>query len=142
MKGASDAEWYSPDIDRYVAASIVLREGKALMLRRKPDDFMGGFWELPSGKVDSGETIIEALERELREETDLVLVSLDGVLGFFDYLSGSGRKTRQVNFLVLADGAISLSEHDAAGWFDARSAAQLQITPETLKTVEEALLYN
>ena len=61
---------------------------------------MGGLVELPSGGVDPGEGIIEALKREVLEETGLTITKVESILKTFDYTSGSGRKTRQLNFLV------------------------------------------
>jgi 8-oxo-dGTP diphosphatase len=128
----NDSSWYSPDIDRYVAAAVVFHEGKALVLRRKPDDFMGGIWELPSGKVDAGESIEQALRRELAEETGLVVSATSRFLGTFDYRSQSGRQTRQVNFAVEAPHrAVVLTEHDAAEFIDAAQVDQWPVTEET-----------
>jgi 8-oxo-dGTP diphosphatase len=59
-----------------------------------------------------------ALSREVLEETGLTVTALLRYLGSFDYLSGSGKHSRQFNFAidVAALGPIKLSEHDAHRW--------------------------
>jgi 8-oxo-dGTP pyrophosphatase MutT (NUDIX family) len=60
-----------------VRAVVVLcvSNGRALILRRgKTAPWAPGMWSLPGGKVDRGETVLAAGERELGEETDLVPV--------------------------------------------------------------------
>lgn len=44
------------------------RNSRLLIAQRKLDDTMGGLWELPGGKPETGETFEGALHRELREE--------------------------------------------------------------------------
>ncbi|MER7984130.1 NUDIX domain-containing protein [Streptomyces noursei] len=51
-----------------VTAAVVTDADQVLFVRRHPDDFMGGMWEIPSGKVEDGETVLEALQRETVEE--------------------------------------------------------------------------
>jgi len=51
-----------------VSAGILVRNGKILACRRRADQEHGGKWEFPGGKVESGETPEECLQRELREE--------------------------------------------------------------------------
>lgn len=48
----------------------VLRDatGRILLAERPPDKHLGGLWEFPGGKREPGETSLEALKRELREE--------------------------------------------------------------------------
>jgi 8-oxo-dGTP diphosphatase len=89
-----------------------------MLLRRPDDDFMGGIYELPSGKVDPGEALDQALIREVNEETGLHVRSITTYLGSFDYTSGSGKKTRQFNFAVQVAAAdeIVLQEHDEYRW--------------------------
>jgi 8-oxo-dGTP diphosphatase len=55
-----------------VAAAVIFdpAEQKVLVARRRADDFLGGFWELPGGKVEAFEDPRIALRRELQEELD------------------------------------------------------------------------
>jgi mutator protein MutT len=51
-----------------VAAGLIFSDGKLLIAQRHPDTHLGGLWEFPGGKRESGETFGEALVRELQEE--------------------------------------------------------------------------
>jgi len=51
-----------------VAGLIVDGDGRVLLTRRRLDQAMGGYWELPGGKLEPGEGPVAALERELDEE--------------------------------------------------------------------------
>lgn len=51
-----------------VSAGIVIRDGKIMLCQRKPEARLGLKWEFPGGKLESGESPQQALERELREE--------------------------------------------------------------------------
>ncbi|MCX5079222.1 NUDIX domain-containing protein (plasmid) [Streptomyces sp. NBC_00513] len=113
---AKEAE--AEGITSLVAAAVVTDTGRVLLLRRKADDYMGGLWEIPSGKVDPGETILDAASRETREETGLTVSSVDRYLGHFDYENSRGTTTRQFNFAVTVTetGPVLLTEHDLHRW--------------------------
>jgi 8-oxo-dGTP diphosphatase len=53
---------------RFVAAGLILREGKILICQRRADQPMAHKWEFPGGKIEAGETAEQALARELDEE--------------------------------------------------------------------------
>jgi A/G-specific adenine glycosylase len=52
-----------------VTAGIIWNEvGQVLIAQRPMDGLLGGLWEFPGGKQETGETLTECLKRELREE--------------------------------------------------------------------------
>ncbi len=50
------------------AIAVIERRGRYLICQRPPDGFLGGYWEFPGGKRESGESWEACLRRELREE--------------------------------------------------------------------------
>ena len=105
-------------MQQLVVGAIVQDENKVLLLKRPDDDFMGGIFELPSGKVEGTETLDVATTREAEEETGLIVIDITEYIGSFDYTSGSGKKSRQFNFAVTVADAeeVKLTEHDAYLW--------------------------
>ena len=61
----------------HVAAAVIRgTEGRILIARRPDHVHQGGLWEFPGGKVEDGESVRAALERELFEELGIrVLVA-------------------------------------------------------------------
>ena len=51
-----------------VVAAAIERDGRYLAARRTKPDWAAGRWEFPGGKVEPGETEVDALVREIREE--------------------------------------------------------------------------
>ena len=47
---------------------LFLPDGRFLLTSRPPGKVYEGYWEFPGGKLESNETIAQALARELREE--------------------------------------------------------------------------
>ena len=57
-----------------VAAAVIERpDGTFLLGRRPPNGIYSGWWEFPGGKVEPGETIEQALRRELLEEIGVTI---------------------------------------------------------------------
>lgn len=105
-------------VQQFVVGAIIADGDTALLLRRPENDFMGGIFELPSGKVEPGEKLDTALAREVAEETGLTIADITNYIGTFDYTSGSGKKSRQFNFAVTVTVTepVTLTEHDGYQW--------------------------
>ena len=66
---------------KVTATTVVECGGKVLMVRRGIEPGLG-LWSLPGGYVDRGEVVERAAEREVREETGL-MVTVTGLVGIF-----------------------------------------------------------
>jgi 8-oxo-dGTP diphosphatase len=57
-----------------VAVGVLLRsDGAFLLTSRPPGKVYEGYWEFPGGKLEAGETVEQALRRELQEEIGVVI---------------------------------------------------------------------
>lgn len=70
-----------------VAVAVVVdADGRVLIARRPDAAHQGGVWEFPGGKCEPGETVHQALVRELTEETGIVARDSEPFLRVpFDY---------------------------------------------------------
>lgn len=58
----------------HVAVAVIENDcGDVLIARRASHQHMGGLWEFPGGKVETGETVLQALQREIHEEIALTV---------------------------------------------------------------------
>lgn len=91
---------------------------KALLIRRRPDDFGGGTWESAGGKVEEGETLEDALIREVYEETGLKVIPEKLLYASLD--EHSEQRLIFIVYLCLTDEeTITLSdEHTEIRWVD------------------------
>jgi ADP-ribose pyrophosphatase YjhB (NUDIX family) len=78
------------------AVGIVLHDGKLLVMRRDHDGLQ--YFTFPGGGVEPGETVEEAVAREIREETSLVVV-VDRLLYHHDLLDDSDQYFYQCHYV-------------------------------------------
>ena len=56
-----------------IGVGVVWKKGKVLIARRPSSGMLGGLWEFPGGKRNSGEPIRECIRREVEEELDVAV---------------------------------------------------------------------
>lgn len=98
------------------AAVIENREGRILIVRRKPEITLGGYWEFPGGKIEPGETPAECAARELHEEMD-VHIETGEILTETTHDYGDGKVIHLIAVrAILLGGHIRLHDHDDIRW--------------------------
>lgn len=83
-----------------VVAGVILdsRRERVLLARRALHQHQGGLWEYPGGKCDSGESLTDALARELLEELGIDVVESSALL---DVRHAYPDKTVHLHFQVV-----------------------------------------
>ena len=110
-----------------VAAAVILRaDGQEFLLAQRPEGKVyAGYWEFPGGKVEPGETVHQALVRELQEELGITATAATPWLTRqFTY----PHATVRLNFwrVTAWEGEIGITaplEHSAVAWQHCRDAA-------------------
>ena len=60
----------------HVAVGVIVDDTQNILLSLRPDHVhQGGKWEFPGGKVEQGESVEQALARELNEELGITVTS-------------------------------------------------------------------
>jgi len=116
------------------ASAFILREGRVLLVRQQTA--VRSYWLLPGGGVERGESLIDAVARETREECGLEVAVLDTPLALVESISPDSGKSRHLVQLIFAavvpDGA-EATEGDPAvrevGWFTVKDLGDLVIHP-------------
>jgi ADP-ribose pyrophosphatase YjhB (NUDIX family) len=122
---------------------VVVRDGRALLIRRgKPPLY--GRWVVPGGTVELGETLEQALVREMREETRLAVEPVE-VLTVFDRIDRDGDEVAYhyviVDFLCrwVAGEAVAGSDALEVAWLRREDLAAHDVPPKAVEVVENAL---
>lgn len=74
-----------------IVAAFMRRDGEVLVVRQETPSGVKPYWTVPAGRVEAGENLLEALAREVREETGLH----SGTPAHLNYLAeGSSEKNQ------------------------------------------------
>lgn len=96
-----------------VVASVIERGNRMLVCKRPAHKRHGGLWEFPGGKVNSGETHFEAVERELQEELHVRVKEVGAV----EFAIMDPDSEFLIEFLTVdIEGEPLCIEHEALAW--------------------------
>jgi mutator protein MutT len=79
--------------------AVLVHEGRVLLIRRGKEPLRGR-WVVPGGTVEAGETLQEALVREIREETGIVVRPREVVL-VFDRIERDGGGAVRYHYVII-----------------------------------------
>jgi 8-oxo-dGTP diphosphatase len=123
---------------RLAVGAVVLREDGAVLLVRRARPPAVGSWTLPGGKVEAGETLEQAIAREVHEETGL-RVEVGAILETL-VLEREGFSYRIVDFACTGEGEpVAADDASAARWVLPDELPSLSLTPEVLRVIERAI---
>ena len=107
-------------MDLQVGVKVILKnkDGKYLVIQRNADKYpeTGAKWDIVGGRIDKGSSLLENLQREIMEETGLVMTSEPKLITAQDIIKTDKHVVR-LTYLGEADGEVKLSEeHSAYKW--------------------------
>ena len=118
-----------------VTCGLIFNDDRIFVCRRKPEKSLGGYWEFPGGKVESGETCEDCLARELQEELGMeVRVGEEFMSNEHSYEHITIRliayKCQLVSF------SKTLTDHDQYEWASVNQLASLNLAPADIPIAE------
>jgi len=128
-------------IPRVGVGAVVIEDGRVLLVRRGAQPGRG-MWAIPGGLVELGETLQEAAQREILEETGLV-IRAGRPMYTFDIIQRDGAGAVEYHYVIVdlradvVSGDITPGD-DAldARWVTADELERLPVTPTTLKLLK------
>ena len=138
----ADARSY-PDRPFLAVSAAIVRAGQVLVVRRARAP-ANGLFSLPGGVVEIGETLNEAIIREVREETSLAIEPI-GLAGFREAITRDTDDRIERHFVILPfaarwlAGEVTLNEElSEARWLDPAELTGLPTTPGLAEIVASA----
>ena len=118
-----------------VVAAIIQHEGKILATQRGYGDFKDG-WEFPGGKMEPGETMQQAIIREIQEELG-VTISPTKLVTTVEYDYPTFHLTMHCLLSTVVEGEIKLIEHVDAKWLTRETLDSVEWLPADIEVVEK-----
>lgn len=126
------------DLPIEVGVAIIIRGDTVFIARRKDGDSFSGLWEFPGGGVESEETPMDCVVREMQEEfgIDVVVVRKFELVDYVDKKDGA--RFRLHSFLCrIADGEPELRPmHSEMQWVRPEELDKYEFVPADLPIVQ------
>lgn len=114
------------------------------MLVERGGEPLKGWWSLPGGVVETGETLEQAVRREVLEETGLAVTPFQIVTIFERLIPDAEGRTEYhyvlIDYLCRVTGGELRAANDAsaAAWFSKQRLEDVRLTDGTLEVIEKA----
>ena len=117
-----------------VVAAVILHEGNIFATQRGYGEWKD-WWEFPGGKVETGETPEEALQREIWEELSME-INVDEYLCTVEFDYPKFHLSMHCYVCSLLTEALHLNEHEAASWLKNSELDSVKWLPADVKVIE------
>jgi 8-oxo-dGTP diphosphatase len=129
-----------PQHPQLAVSAAIFRDGKILLVRRARSPARG-YYSLPGGRVEFGETLHQALHREVDEETALK-IEIIGLAGWREVVPGTGGGG---HYLIMSFAArwragepVLNDEHDDFRWLAPDGLGDLKVTGGLQEVIRSA----
>lgn len=135
-----------PDSPRSAVGAIVIRDDEVLLVKRNNPPGQG-LWSIPGGCVELGETLQEAAEREIQEETGIIIRAKKPVYTF-DVIERDDQGRTRFHYVIvdlLADYVSGKpnprSDASEARWVTSRELEGLPVSRITKEVLKKTLQF-
>ena len=118
-----------------VVAAIIRRGNEIFATQRGYGEFKD-WWEFPGGKIEPGESLQQALVREIREELDAT-IEVGELLQTVEWDYPTFHLTLHCFWCELTCEALHLNEHEAASWLDREHLHSVKWLPADYVILDE-----
>lgn len=116
--------------------AAILRKDNTIFATEKGYGEFKGYWEFPGGKVEPGESLEEALRREIREELQ-VEIHMEEKFSELDYDYPHFHLTMHCYFCSVLSGEIKLVEATEGKWLRKEELDSVRWLPADISLIEE-----
>lgn len=119
-------------------------KGKRILLAQRGKQPLLGWWSLPGGVLETGESLVNGIRREVREETGLEVKPLE-IATVFERIIPDGEGRAEYHYVlidyvcrVVGGTAAPASDVSALAWVREEELERYQLTEGTLPVIREA----
>ena len=124
--------------------AVIVRGDRALLIKRGHEPRKGE-WSLPGGLLELGESLADAVQREIREETGLD-VALGPVIETFDRVHRDDQGRIRFHFVIIdyvawsdVGEAVAGSDAEAVAWVQASDLDEYRVNPHAKAVILRGL---
>ncbi len=120
--------------------AVIIENGRVALVKRGHDPFIGD-WSLPGGALELGETVTDAVRREVLEETTLVVEPMS-LLNVYDRVILDNDERILYHYVLIdylcrrVSGELQAgSDCDRAHWFTIEETTKLSLPADTAEVI-------